>query len=279
LNFELQQPDRPLDAIILAAGQGVRMGGDRAKVLFLVAGRAMIHWVLDACQVVGTRRNVIVIGHQAQAVRDELAGRPNCVFVEQTQRLGTGHAVQQAAPLFLDPEPPTPNRDRDVLVLCGDGPLIRPQTLRKLIDTHRSRDAAATLATSVIDDATGYGRIIRDNAGQFQKIIEHKDADESQRRVREVNPSYYCFKAGELFAALAQVTNENAKGEYYITDVFEILLRAGRTVAVVDAVPPEDVLSINTPAELAVVDGILRRRLGLNSALRAPQSASSGAAR
>ena len=231
------------------------MGGDRAKVLFPVADRAMIQWVLDACQAAGARRNVVVVGHQAAAVRAELADRGNCAFVEQQERLGTGHAVQQAEELFRD------RPDVDVLVLCGDGPLIRPQTLNALLTTHRSQKAAATLATSVIEEPAGYGRIIRDSAGRFQKIIEHKDADESQRRIHEINPSYYCFRAGELFEALSQVKNDNAKGEYYITDIFEILLQAGRTVAVVDAVPPEDVLSINTPADLAVVDGMMRDRL------------------
>lgn len=257
---------RQLDAIILAAGQGTRMGGDRAKVLFPVADRAMVQWVIDACEAAGSRRNVVVVGYQAALVREELTRRDNCVFVEQKERLGTGHAVRQAGELFRD------KPDVDVLVLCGDGPLIRRQTLAALIDTHRRHNASATLATAVLDDPAGYGRIVRDGEGRFQKIVEEKDADAAQKKIREVNPSYYCFKAGELFAALAKVTNQNAKGEYYLTDVLEIMLREGKTVAVVDAVPAQDVLSINTPSELAVVDGIMRERLE-HSAIDNPQSA------
>jgi bifunctional UDP-N-acetylglucosamine pyrophosphorylase/glucosamine-1-phosphate N-acetyltransferase len=252
----LDSSNRQLEAIILAAGQGKRMGSDLAKVLHPVAGWPMIHWVIDAAEAAGCSRIVVVVGHQADAVRKALSDRKNVVFVEQKQQNGTGHAVMMAEPLYKDASP-----SLDVLVLAGDGPLIRAATLQELLKLHRSSSAAATLATSVIEDPTGYGRIVRDAAGRLQKIVEHKDASDEQQRLREVNPSYYCFNAAELFAALKKVGNKNANGEYYLTDVFELLLAAGKTVEVIDAVPPQDVLSINTPEQLAEVDQILRKRL------------------
>ena len=256
MTADQHNPTRPVEAIILAAGKGTRMNGDRAKVLFSVADRPMIHWVLDACEAAGSRRQVVVIGHDAQQVRRELRDRDHVDFVEQTEQRGTGHAVQQADPLLDD-------RNVDLLVLCGDGPLIRGETLQRLLDAHRATGAAATLASSTLADPHGYGRIVRDDAGRFCRIVEESDADEAVRALGEINPSYYCFRAAALFDALAQVQSNNAKGEYYLTDVFAILLAAGERVEVLEAVAPQDVLSINTPADLAEVDAVLRRRLGM----------------
>ena len=249
MSADSTQPDRPLHAIILAAGKGTRMNSDLPKVLLPVADRPMLDWVLDACTAVGCRRTVIVVGHQAQRVREAAAGRDGVEFVEQTEQLGTGHAVEQARAGFE-------GMDADVLVLCGDGPLIRSDTLRRLLQTHRDSGAAATLATAVIEDPTGYGRIVRDAEGRLEKIVEHKDADAAQLAIREIND------AAALFDALSRIGNDNAKGEYYLTDVFALLRQDGRTVSVVDAVPAEDVLSINTPDQLAEVDAVLRRRAG-----------------
>lgn len=230
------------------------MQSDLPKVLHPVAGRAMIHWVLDACEQAGVSRSVVVIGHQAERVRAELAARDRVSFVEQTEQLGTGHAVMQAEAAFSD-------FDGDVLVLCGDGPLIRPETLNQILKVHRETAAAATLATAILDDASGYGRIVRDEQGTFAAIVEDKDATAEQLKIKEVNPSYYCFDAESLFSALAKTDNHNAKGEYYITDVFSILRAADQTVSVIAAVPSEDIYSINTPSQLAEVDTILRDRL------------------
>jgi bifunctional UDP-N-acetylglucosamine pyrophosphorylase/glucosamine-1-phosphate N-acetyltransferase len=261
----MNAPQRHLDAIILAAGKGTRMGSDLAKVLHPVADRAMVHWVVDACEAVGVRRNIVVVGHQADVVRATLKDRRSCRFVDQTQQFGTGHAVMMAQPLFDSKAGPAAGGmdDVDVLVLCGDGPLIQPGTLARLLERHRSTGAVATLATAVLDDPTGYGRIVRDSAGRFERIVEQKDATEIQRSIREVNPSYYCFQARPLFDALSRTDNRNANGEYYITDVLGVFVREGRLVEVIDAVEPEDVLSINNPAQLAMVDSILRRRIGM----------------
>lgn len=248
---------RQLEAIVLAAGKGTRMGGQRAKVLHEVAGRPMIDWVVDACEQAGVDRTIVVVGFEADRVRAHLADRSNCIFAEQREQLGTGHAVMQAEGLIQ------PSEGKDVLVLIGDGPLIRAETIEKLVDTHRRADASATLATAVLEDATGYGRIVRDGDGRLERIVEEKDADETQRAIREVNPSYYCFAAADLFDALARTDNDNAKGEYYLTDVLGLLRGDGCRIEVVDAVPPEDVLSINTPQQLEQVDRVLRRRAGM----------------
>jgi UDP-N-acetylglucosamine diphosphorylase/glucosamine-1-phosphate N-acetyltransferase len=241
-------------AIIMAAGKGTRMGGDQPKVLYEVAGRPMVHWVVDACRQAGCETCVVIVGYQGEKVRAALADDPAVQFVEQTEQLGTGHAVEQARPVMENLPP------RDVFVLAGDGPLIRGRTLARLLEAHRRRKASATLATSLIDDPTGYGRIVRTASGDFEAIVEQKDATPQQLAINEVNPSYYCFGSDDLFRALDEVSNENASGEYYITDVPAILKQQGKPVAVIEAVPPEDVLSINNPQQLAEVDTILRNR-------------------
>jgi bifunctional UDP-N-acetylglucosamine pyrophosphorylase/glucosamine-1-phosphate N-acetyltransferase len=242
------------NAIILAAGKGTRMGGDKPKVVYTVAGKPMVWWVVQACRQAGVERCIIVVGYGGEQVRAALAAEPHCDFVEQKEQLGTGHATRMAEPLFKSNEP------RDVFVLAGDGPLIRAKTLTRLLEVHRAKGAGATLATAILDNPSGYGRIVREPNGSFRTIIEQKDATPEQIKIREVNPSYYCFRSDLLFAALGQVTNRNKSGEYYLTDVPELLKKQGHATAVVDAVPPEDVLSINTPEQLAEVDRILRGR-------------------
>ncbi len=246
---------RGLVAVILAAGKGSRMQSDLPKVMHPVKDRAMVHWVVDAARAAGASKIVLVIGHGAELLRREFAGVRDVEFAVQESQLGTGHAVAMAKESLA-----TLAATSDVFVLCGDGPLIRPETLHTLLALHRREQAAGTLATSVIDDPKGYGRIVRDTAGKLACIVEHKDASDAQRAIREINPSYYCFRADDLFDALARVGNSNASGEYYITDVFGILRESGRTVAAVDAVPPQDVLSINDLVQLAEVDAILRAR-------------------
>lgn len=293
---------RPVSAVILAAGKGTRMKSDLPKVCHPIGGRAMVCAVMDACIEAGVDHIVLVIGHRKYDVMDavqpylrstsfgpdlpgvDMASRINVTpseraphvkvdFAIQEPQLGTAHAVRSASRPFLDvifERAPA----RDVFVLCGDGPLIRAGTLRTMLERHRATGAAATLATSVIDDPTGYGRIVRDQAGRFERIVEHKNATEAQRQIREVNPSYYVFDCATLFLTNEKVTPNEQSGEYYITDVFEMLLREGKRVEVIDAVPPEDVLSINTPEQLAEVDGIFRSRLGAGGAGRAGGAAS-----
>ena len=247
-------------AIILAAGKGTRMGGDLPKVLYPVAGRPMAWWVVQACLEAGVNRCVVVIGYQGQEVIAALRDIPQCVFVEQHEQLGTGHATRMAQPYFAD-QPAV-----DVFVMAGDAPLIRSRTLRQLLAAHRATDAWATLATAVLENPQGYGRVIRHEDGSFKAIVEQKDASPKQQEVCEINPSYYCFRSDRLFEALAQVKNTNAQKEYYLTDVPGLLKESGHTVTVVDAVPAQEVIGVNTQEQLTHVDQILRSRLESSTA-------------
>jgi len=245
-------------AIILAAGKGTRMGGEQPKVLFEVAGRPMVHWVLEACREAGAERLVVVVGFQADRVRDALADEPGVEFVLQERQLGTGHAVMMAEPAYAG------RAAEDTFVVAGDMPLLKGSTLAELLSAHRAAGAAASLATGELDDPTGYGRIIRDARGEFAAIVEQKDATEPQRAIREVNPSCYCFRSDRLFSLLRRLGTDNAQGEYYITDVLGLARSAGQTVAVVKAVGGDEAEGINTPEQLARVDAMLRARLGGN---------------
>lgn len=240
-------------AIILAAGKGTRMKGDLPKVCFPVGGRAMVCAVVDACLAAGCKDIVVVVGYKQELVREALRGY-DVRYAVQEEQMGTGHAVGCARPLFEG------RRGTDIFVLCGDGPLIRSSTLEGVLARHRAAHAAATLATSVIDDPAGYGRIVRDGVGRFLRIVEQKNTSEQERSIREVNPSYYCFRSDDLFRALARVRRNDVGGEYYLTDVPELLAGEGLIVELVDEVPPEDVLSINTPEDLARVDALYQKR-------------------
>ncbi len=259
-----------LSAIILAAGMGKRMKSDLPKVLHEVGDppRPMVQAVIDACREAGCERIVLVVGHRQELVRAALAGQSDVEFAEQPEQLGTGHAVRCAEHLFSEQVTKGVGSGAgDVFVLAGDGPLIRTQTLRQLREEHAKAHAWATLATSVIDDPSGYGRIVRDQSGAFSAIVEQKDCTPQQLNVREINPSYYCFDVAALFSTLERVQRNPSSGEYYITDVPGMLLAEGRTVGVIPSVPAEDVLSVNTPEQLAEVDRIYRaRRAGRVSA-------------
>lgn len=237
------------------------MKSDLPKVVHPVGGRAMVCAVVDAARAAGCRKIVVIVGYKQELVREALAGYDGLQFAVQAEQLGTGHAVQQAESIYKA-ELADGAKPHDVFVLCGDGPLIRSATLDTILATHRAARAAATLATSIIQDPAGYGRVTRDAAGRFTGIVEQKNATPEQKAIREVNPSYYCFDARSLFESLRRVKRNEVSGEYYITDVFGLLLSDGRRVEVIDAVPPEDVLSINTLEDLAMVDGIYRARAG-----------------
>lgn len=240
-------------AIILAAGKGERMNSDLPKVCHPIGGRAMVCAVVDACLDAGCDRIVVVVGYKQELVCEALAGYDKVEFAVQDEQLGTGHAVRCASDAFAD-------ASGDVFVLCGDGPLLRSDTLGRILEVHRTTGASATLATSVIDDPDGYGRIVRDQQGRFTAIVEQKNATEQQLAIREINPSYYLFDTVKLFDAIDRVERNPVSGEYYVTDVPAMLAQAGDRVEVIDAVPPEDVLSINTPDQLAEVDRIFRER-------------------
>ena len=242
-------------AIVLAAGKGTRMKSDLPKVLFPVLGRPMIHWVLDALAAVGVSRSIVVVGYQADRVKDELRGRPDAGRIEfalQEQQLGTGHAVARCSDALASHQGP-------VLVLAGDSPLVQPDSLRELLARFEATRPSCLLGTLLVDDPTGLGRIVRDDAGAFVDIVEHKDADASQRAIREVNMSTYVFDSQRLNWALGQLKDENAQREYYLTDCPRILKAAGDAIDAAAVLRPCESRSVNTPEELEVVEGEMRR--------------------
>ena len=246
--------DRALAAIILAAGKSTRMKSHLPKVMHDICGRSMLSHVLRACGNSGIDQFFIVVGFGKDLITQTYADDSALRFVEQSEQKGTGHAV-------LVCEEALRGFDGDVVVLAGDMPMIREQTLRDLIEGHRSAGAAASLATTVLEDPSGYGRILRDSDGGFERIVEHRDCSAEQLEICEVNPSYYCFDAPVLFSALHDIRPDNAKGEYYITDVFEILRGLGKTVQAVTRVPADDAVGINSRADLADVARRMQRRI------------------
>lgn len=239
-------------AIVLAAGAGVRMNSDLPKVVHQACGRSLVQWVTRALRQAGVRRIVVVVGFRAELVRAALAEEADVEFVEQTQRLGTGHAVQVCREALADYDGP-------VVVVTGDSPLVQAESLRELLDEYQRSRAACLLGTLHKADPTGLGRIVRDSQGKFQGIVEQKDATDEQRRITEVNMSTYVFESRLLFRALGQLRNENRQGEYYLTDVPSILAGEGHDVRALPVLRPCESFSVNTPEELRLVEAELRR--------------------
>ena len=241
-------------AIILAAGVSSRMNTKLAKVLHEVCGRPMLSFVLDACRQVGFRKIYVVVGYCAEQVRERFGKAEDIVWVQQEEQKGTAHAVLCCKEYLADFEGET-------LVVCGDGPLIRAETLRTLVEKHEDEHSAATLATAVLDAPTGYGRIIRDAYGNIQGIAEDSDCTSEQLQIREVNPSYYLFNNKVLFEALEKVRPDNVKKEYYLTDALTVIITTGHKVVAVTAVRPEEAMSINSRAQLSKVSKIMQSRI------------------
>lgn len=239
-----------METIILAAGKGTRMKSKLPKVLHKVGGKPMLQHVIDAAKSAGSTREVVVIGSGAELVTQQISG---VEFVTQAEQLGTGHAVLCAKDKFE-------NFTGTLMVLCGDTPLFTGDLLKKFADHHKNSKAAATVLTAEMPDATGYGRIIREDDGTFKKIVEHKDANSYERQIREVNAGIYCFNAAKLFRALTGVKNENSQGEYYLPDVLTILKNDGEKISAVTADDYTQTLGINSRAQLAEAEKILRQR-------------------
>jgi bifunctional UDP-N-acetylglucosamine pyrophosphorylase/glucosamine-1-phosphate N-acetyltransferase len=252
---------RPVSAVVLAAGEGTRMRSSTPKVLHPLCGRPMLLHVLDALELLPLRRIVVVVGHAAEHVtktlQEQLTGDVPVEFVEQHRQRGTGDAVSVA----LTANAFDNDLDDDLIVVAGDVPLLRAETLARLATEHRRTDAAASLLTARVPDPTGYGRIVRDDQGRVDRIVEQADADADELAIDEVNPSIYCYRRGLLAPALRRLSPENAQGEYYLTDVVAVLRRAGHVVLAVEAEDPTDAFGVHDRAQLAEAEAELRARI------------------
>ena len=248
-----------LDILILAAGLGTRMKSTRAKVLHKLDGRPLVNHVCETAFELGPNSIYVVVGHQADDVQkvvvDEFGGEKTA-FVVQKQQLGTGDAVNAARDLLE-------TQDSTLLVLSGDVPMIRAATLDTLIKAHRGhrgKGAACTVLTVRLKDPAGYGRVIRDENGAFEWIVEQKDANDDEKAVDEINSGIYCFDTRKLFAALAKVQNNNAQGEYYLTDVPRILSDGGEDIAIYLHKDEHEIEGVNDRRQLAAMEKLIRRR-------------------
>ena len=258
------QPDAvsaPPIAIIMAAGRGTRMGGDLPKVLFEAAGKPLVRWVLDALAAAGIADRIVVVGYRAALVEETLAGLPGVSFALQKEQRGTGDAVAAAAALIEERlGHGSPDARRPVVIVCGDSPMLRPESVTGLLRRFHELQADCLLGSAVTTDPIGLGRIVRDAGGAFIGIVEEKDASPEQRGIREVNMSTYVFEARALLHALSRLNNANAAGEYYITDCPGMLLAEGRTVDAIPCLDQSETLSVNTPEQLAAVAAALASR-------------------
>jgi bifunctional UDP-N-acetylglucosamine pyrophosphorylase/glucosamine-1-phosphate N-acetyltransferase len=239
-------------AIILAAGQGTRMKSKLYKVLHSVCGKSMVQHVVDQISKLNIQKTVTVIGHGADKVKLELGDQSE--YALQDSQLGTAHAVMQADDILSGKAGVT-------IVVCGDTPLIRAETMEALFKQHEDSNAKATILTAKIDDPTGYGRIIRNENGLVEKIVEHKDATDAERKINEINTGTYCFDNIALFSALTQVSNDNVQGEYYLPDVIEILKKQGEIVTAFQTEEFEETLGVNDRVALAEAERVMRSRI------------------
>ena len=243
-----------IHAVVLAAGQGTRMKSKLYKVLHPVCGKPMVQHVVDTLASMRVEDVVVVVGHGADTVQAALGDRVK--YALQSEQLGTAHAVQQAAPLLQGKEGTT-------FILYGDVPLLSQETLTELMRFHEEQQAAATVLTAVLPDPTGYGRMVRNAAGEVVKIVEHKDASEEVRAIKEINTGIYCFDNQKLWNTLAQVKNDNVQGEYYVTDCIGILRDAGEKVVAFEARDPDETMGVNDRAQLSEAEAYMRKRIAV----------------
>jgi len=236
--------------IVLAAGQGKRMKSDLAKVLHPMAGVPLLGHVLRTLDALGVGRVIVVVGHQRDRVRATFPDA-GLEWVDQVEQCGTGHAVMMAGPVLQDFE-------GSLLVVCGDTPLLRAETLHRLLEAHAASGADVTVLSMRLPDPTGYGRILRDAGGAFTGIVEHGDATEAERAVDEVNSGIYVFRYPALARVLSGLTAHNAQGEYYLTDTVSLLRQEGRPVDAVCAPDHRELLGINTVEQLAEAERVHR---------------------
>lgn len=244
-------------ALILAAGEGKRMKSDKSKVVFEVCGKPMVVRVIDEAVKAGAKDVCVVVGHKKENVIEAVGDKAG--FVTQEEQLGTGHAVMQAEDYI--------KKSGDVLILAGDTPLITDETLKGAYEAHIKGGNSCTVITADVINPHGYGRIIRDSDGSVKKIVEQKDASEDEKKVTEINSGMYFFKSSALLDALKKITNNNAQGEYYLTDTLSVMKEAGLKVGAFTAENPLEISGVNDRVQLAEADKFLRKRINSKFAL------------
>jgi UDP-N-acetylglucosamine pyrophosphorylase len=251
------QIQRPLAAVIMAAGKGTRMkDSSKAKVMYEVLGKPMVHYVVDLAKMLKSSRVIVIVGYQRDTVIQYLQNsHPNVEIAVQAEQLGTGHAIMQAEAALKD-------FTGDVVVLSGDVPLLTAESMRGLINHHHQTDAVATILTADFADPTGYGRIIRNSTSSVKKIVEHKDATEEERLVKEINSGIYVFNGQRLFDGLTHITPQNVQNEYYLTDVFEYFWQQRWKVSALKTSHVEEIMGVNTVNQLDEAIQILLKRTG-----------------
>jgi UDP-N-acetylglucosamine diphosphorylase/glucosamine-1-phosphate N-acetyltransferase len=241
--FMMQYGERKVSAVILAAGKGTRMKSDLAKVLHHLCGKPMLTYSIEVARAIDAENIAVIVGHQADMVRETFKEQ-GLIFVEQREQLGTGHAVLQARNTFC-------HYHGTILILCGDVPLLRPSTVIALYKHHISEKATLTVLTTILNDPTGYGRIIkRGSAGEVVRIVEEKDGSPDEKKIREINTGIYCVEADFLFRAVTEIGNENVQKEYYLTDIVGIAWEQGFKTRSFIAVDSYEVMGINTLFDL-----------------------------
>jgi len=242
-----------LQVCVLAAGKGKRMRSNLPKVLHKVLGRAMIDHVLHTVEDLKPKAIAMVTGHASEMVREHVGQPLNLDWVIQDKQLGTGHAVQQCENVICDV--------RDVLIVCGDTPLLSSDTLAKLVEEHRAANTDVTVLTAKPANPFGYGRIVRDNAGNVTSIVEERDATDEQRNIREVSSGIYCVRNEVLFDLLHAIGNTNAQDEYYLPDIVPLALNAGQSVAAVAMEDSDEMFGVNDRVDLSVVEGLMQKQI------------------
>ena len=245
---------KALASVVLAAGKGTRMKSGLIKVLHQVAGLPMIAWPVAAARAVGSDPIVLVIGHQASAVQGVFRGAADIRCAMQEEQLGTGHAVACALETLQ-------GFRGTVLILCGDTPLLRAETLKNMLAYHRDNQAAVTVLTARLDEPYGYGRVVRDEAGLVTCIVEQKDADPEEQKIREINSGIYCMDSDFLFNNIRGIGNNNAQGEYYLTDLLAIAVSKGLPCLALQTADADEIMGVNDRAQLARAGSVLRRRI------------------
>jgi UDP-N-acetylglucosamine diphosphorylase/glucosamine-1-phosphate N-acetyltransferase len=251
----IPQIQRPLAVVIMAAGKGTRMkDASKAKVMYEVLGKPMVHYVVDLAMMLKAFRVIVIVGYQRDTVIRYLQNsHPNVEIVVQAEQLGTGHAIMQTKGVLKA-------FTGDVVILSGDVPLLTAESMQKLIDRHYQTEASATILTADFSDPTGYGRIIRNNDDSVKRIIEHKDATEEERQVKEINSGIYIFNRQKLFAALQHITPQNVQNEYYLTDVFDHFWTQHWKVSALKTKQVEEIMGVNTVQQLEEVKQVLLSR-------------------